>query len=535
MGLVHGRRDPPLPRAHPGDRGYGDHVTPIRERLARTPPGYRYSIGRILAIYSGLMIALLLAALDQTIVATALPRVVSELGGITQYSWVFTAYMLGSTVTVPLYGKLGDVYGRKPLFIVAITIFLVGSALCGAAQNMVELVIFRAVQGVGAGGLFPLTLAMVGMIVPPRDRGRYQGLIGSVFAAASIAGPLIGGFIVDNTSWRWIFYVNLPVGGLALAVILVTMPKRPYKQEHSIDWLGAAVLALGTTSLLLGLVWGGRDYPWGSPQVLGALTASVVLLALFAWIERRVSEPILPFDLLGNRTVAASVACMAFVGMAMFGTISYVPLFVQGVIGTSATSSGAVLTPLMLGAVITSFVSGQVVSRTGRYRPNTLLGPLILGTGELMLWRLTVNATNADAARAMVIAGVGLGLMMQIFVLSVQNSVARAKMGSATALTQFARSIGATLGVTLMGVIVNQRLPANVRESGTVIHRLPPAGREALAHALHPAFLLAAAVCGLVFVISLLWVREVPLRHGLEEVTIGDETSPQAGPAPAER
>jgi len=503
-------------------------VTSLRQRLATTPPGYRYSKGRILAIYSGLMVALMLAALDQTIVATALPKVVSELGGITQYSWVFTAYMLGSTVTVPLYGRLGDVYGRKPLFIVSISIFILGSALCGAAQNMVQLVVFRAILGIGAGGIFPLTLAMVGMIVPPRDRGRYQGLIGSVFAAASIIGPLIGGFIVDNASWRWIFYVNLPVGGVALAVILATMPKRPYKQEHYIDWLGAGILALGTSSLLLGLVWGGRDYPWSSFQVLGALTAAVVLLALFGLWERRVPEPIIPFHLLRNQTVAASVACMAFVGMAMFGTISYVPLFVQGVIGTSATSSGVVLTPLLLGAVTTSFISGQIVSRTGRYRPNTLLGPLILGAGELLLWRLSVNATNAQAARDMVIAGIGLGLMMQIFVLSVQNSVSRAEMGTATALTQFSRSIGATLGVTLMGVIVNQGLPPSVREHGTVIHRLPPAGREALANALHPAFLLAAGVCGLVFVISVLWVREVPLRHGFEDVTVGDEASPQA-------
>jgi EmrB/QacA subfamily drug resistance transporter len=501
-------------------------VTRLRERLARTPPGYRFSIGRILAIYSGLMIALMLAALDQTIVATALPRVVSELGGITQYSWVFTAYMLGATVTVPLYGQLGDIYGRKPLFIVAITIFLVGSALCGAAQNMVQLVIFRAVQGVGAGGLFPLTLAMIGMIVPPRDRGRYQGLIGSVFAAASIAGPLIGGFIVDTTSWRWIFFVNLPVGIAALAVILVTMPRRATRREHSIDWLGAAVLGLGTTSLLLGLVWGGRDYPWGSPQVLGALAASVVLLTAFAFVERRVPEPILPFDLLRNQTVASSVACMCFVGAAMFGTISFVPLFVQGVIGTSATSSGVVLTPLLLGAVITSFVSGQIVSRTGRYRPNTLIGPVVLGLGEVLLWRMGVNATNAEAARNMVIVGIGLGMMMQIFVLSIQNSVPRAQMGAATALSQFSRSIGATLGVTLMGVIVNQQLPASVRDQGTVIHRLRPVGREALANALHPAFLLAAGLCALVFVISLLWVREQPLRRGLEEY-VGDEASSQ--------
>src|SRR3954462_12216525 len=463
----------------------------MRERLARTPPGYRFSIGRILAIYSGLMVALLLAALDQTIVATALPQVVSELGGITQYSWVFTAYMLGSTVTVPLYGKLGDAHGRKPLFIVAISIFLVGSALCGLAQNMVQLVVFRAIQGVGAGGLFPLTLAMVGMIVPPRDRGRYQGLIGSVFAAASIIGPLIGGFIVDNFSWRWIFYVNLPVGGLAMAVIIVTMPRRRTKQEHSIDWLRAAGLALGTTALLLGPVWGGRESPWRSPQVVGALLASAVLLGIFAVIEQRVREPILPFDLLRNQTVASSVACMALVGAAMFGTISFVPLFVQGVIGTSATSSGIVLTPLILGAVTTSFISGQIVSRTGRYRPNTLLGPLILGLGMVLLWRMDVHTTNAEAARDMVVAGIGLGMMMQIFVLSVQNSVPQTVMGTATALTQFSRSIGATLGVTLMGVIVNQNLPPNVSTSGVAIHRLPAAGRLALANALRPAFLLA--------------------------------------------
>jgi len=507
----------------------------LRERLARQPPGYEFTIGRILAIYSGLMVALLLAALDQTIVATALPKVVSDLGGITQYTWVFTAYMLGSTVTVPLYGKLGDVHGRKPLFIVAIVIFLVGSALCGAAQNMWQLVIFRAVQGIGAGGLFPLTLAMVAMIVPPRDRGRYQGLIGSVFAGASIVGPLVGGFIVDNASWRWIFYVNLPVGGLALAVILLTMPKRPYKQEHSIDWLGAAVLAAATTALLLGLVWAGNEYPWSSPEVIIALTAAAVLSVAFAFIERGVPEPILPFNLLRNQTVASSVACMALVGAAMFGTISFVPLFVQGVIGTSATSSGIVLTPLILGAVVTSFISGQIVSRTGRYRPNTLIGPVILGAGILMLWRMNIQTTNAEAARNMVIAGIGLGMMMQIFVLSVQNSVPRAAMGTATALTQFSRSIGATLGVTLLGVIVNQNLPPNVTTSGVAIHRLPLAGRIALANALRPAFLAAFFLCVAVFVISLLWVREAPLRTGFEDVAVVDETSPQAGTRVAAR
>jgi EmrB/QacA subfamily drug resistance transporter len=507
----------------------------LKDRLARKPPGYQFTIGRILAIYSGLMVTLLLAALDQTIVATALPKVVSDLGGISQYTWVFTAYMLGSTVTVPLYGKLGDVHGRKPLFIVAIVIFLAGSALCGTAQNMWELVVFRALQGIGAGGLFPLTLAMVGMIVPPRDRGRYQGLIGSVFAGASIVGPLVGGFIVDNTSWRWIFFVNLPVGALALAVILVTMPRRAVRHAHSIDWLGAGVLAAGTTALLLGLVWGGRQYPWGSGEVVGSLVAAAILLAAFGSIERRVPEPILPFDLLRNQTVASSVACMGLVGAAMFGTISFVPLFVQGVIGTSATSSGVVLTPLILGAVTTSFISGQIVSRTGRYRPNTLVGPILLGAGMVLLWRMGVHTTNGEAARNMVVAGIGLGMMMQIFVLSVQNSVARSAMGSATALTQFARSIGSTLGVTVMGVLVNQGLPTSVQANGVAIHRLPAAGRAALANALHPAFLAGVVICAAVFVISLLWVREAPLRTELEEIPVGDEASPQPGARAAAR
>jgi EmrB/QacA subfamily drug resistance transporter len=306
---------------------------------------------------------------------------------------------------------------------------------------MTQLVLFRGVQDLGAGGLFPLALAVVGSIVPPRDRGRYQGLIGAVFASASIIGPALGGFIVDNTTWRWIFYVNLPVGGLALIVISLTMPRRAPHTDHSIDWLGAVLLALGSTAFLLGLVWGGRQYAWGSPEVLVAVISAAVLFAVFAAYERRVREPILPFDLMRNRTVAASLACMALVGMAMFGTISYVPLFVQGVIGTSATSSGVVLTPLMLGAVTASFISGQWVSRSGRVRPNAIAGPIVLTVGLFLLSQMTVHTTNGEAARNMVIAGVGLGLMMHVFVLAVQNAVPRARIGAATAMTQFSRSM----------------------------------------------------------------------------------------------
>jgi EmrB/QacA subfamily drug resistance transporter len=506
----------------------------VRARLARKPPGYTFTIGRILAIYAGLMVTLALAALDQTIVATALPHIVGDLGGLTQYSWVFTAYMLTSTVTVPLYGKLGDVYGRKNLFLLAIVLFLGGSALCGLAQTMTELVLFRAVQGLGAGGLFPLSLAVIGNIVPPRDRGKWQGLIGAVFASSSIIGPALGGFIVDNASWRWIFFVNLPVGALALVVISLTMPRRAPQTQHSIDWLGAGVLAAGTGALLLGLVWGGVQYPWASVEVIGALVASVVLLVGFALIESRAVEPILPFDVLRNPIVAGSVACMALVGMVMFGTISYVPLFVQGVIGTSAASSGLVLTPMTLGAVTASILSGQLVSRTGRYRWNAILGPVILTGGMLLLWRMSVHTTNAEAARNMVITGIGVGSMMQVFVLSVQNVVPRSRIGSATALTQFSRQMGATLGVTVVGVIVNHGLPrgAAVGGEGTSIHRLPPAARQALADAIHPAFLLSACLAAAVWVIAVVYVKEQSLRRSLDE-TAAVEAAAAAPAAPA--
>jgi EmrB/QacA subfamily drug resistance transporter len=507
-------------------------VAALRARLARKPPGYRFTIGRVLAIYGAIMLALLLAALDQTIVATALPRIVTDLGGFTSYSWVITAYVLAAAVTVPLYGKLGDIYGRRALYIVAISIFLVGSALCGLAQSLGELVAFRVVQGMGAGGLFALAHATIGVIIPPRERGRYQGLIGSTFAAGSIIGPALGGLIVDHASWRWVFYVNLPVGAVALAVIAIAIPKRTQRREHSLDLLGAALLAAGASSFLLGLVWGGQEHPWSSAQVLGAFAAAAALLTAFAFVERRAEEPILPFEFLRRPTVAAGVAAIGLSAMAMVGTIAFVPLFVQGVIGTSATSSGVVLTPFMLGAVIASAISGQWITKSGHYRPNALVGPVVLGLGLFLLSRMGTSTTNAEAAAYMVIAGVGLGLMMQVFVIAVQNEVPTRAMGSATALTQFARSIGATAGVTAMGVIVNHGLPADANLDRRSVHRLPPNLREALADALHPAFLAAASLCVLTLVIVAVWLKEVPLRRELEEPTAeaAEPTTPAVAP-----
>ena len=503
-------------------------MTAIKAWLRHQPPGYRLPFGRILAIYSGLMAALLLASLDQTIVATALPRIVSDLGGLGLYSWAFTAYVLAMTVTVPLYGKLGDVYGSKPLFVFAIGIFLLGSMLCGLAWSMPVLIAFRAVQGIGAGGLFALTHATIGRIVPPRSRGRWRGLIGVTFAIGSIAGPAVGGLIVDNASWRWVFFVNVPVGALALAVIWLTMPRRARRLHHSVDYRGAALLAGGIGALMLGLGWGGHEYAWASPQVLGAFVVSAVLLAAFAFVERRVREPIIPFELLRRRTVGSGIACVGLAGMAMFGVIAFVPLFVQGVLGSSATSSGAVLTPFMLAVVGTSIVTGQWISWKGRYKPNALAGPIVLGTGLLLLASMDTSTSVGQVTAYMVVSGTGLGLMMQTFVVAVQNSVPLDSMGSATALTQFSRSIGTTLGVTFMGVIVNQGLPTGVRLESETVQRLSPGLRAELADALQPAFLAAAFVCLVLLAVVIFGIHEVPLRRGFDEAATPAPVEPES-------
>jgi EmrB/QacA subfamily drug resistance transporter len=488
----------------------------LRARLAQKPPGYRFTIGRVLAIYGAIMVALLLAALDQTIVATALPAIVDDVGGLTSYSWVITSYILAMTVTVPLYGKLGDIYGRRLLWLFAISIFLLGSALCGLAQSMNQLVAFRVVQGMGAGGLFALAHATIGVIVPPRERGRYQGLFGSTFIVGSFIGPPLGGILVDQASWRWAFYVNVPVGLVALAVIAIAIPKRTARRDHYLDLPGAALLAGGTGSLLLGLVWS-AEHGWGSTLVLGLLGLAAGLLAAFAFVERRAPEPILPFGLLRHPTVATGVLCTGLAAMTFVGTIAYVPLFVQGVIGTSATASGVVLTPFMVAAVLASALSGQWISRSGHYRPNALAGPVALGAGLLLLSTMDTNTSNGEAATYMAVMGVGLGLMMQVFVVAVQNVVPFRAIGSATALTQFSRSIGSTLGVTLMGVVINHGLPSGTDVEQAAVRRLPPNLREALAEAMQPAFMSAAAIAAIIFLVVFFGLRAVPLREGFEE------------------
>jgi EmrB/QacA subfamily drug resistance transporter len=425
-----------------------------------------YLLGRrrTLIVFAGLLLGMLLAALNQTIVATALPDIVADLGGFDHYSWVFSAYMLTSTVTVPLYGKLSDVYGRRPFFLLAIVLFMAGAVVSGLAPTMTVLILGRALQGLGAGGLIPLAMAVIGDLIAPRERGKWQGLTGAVFGVASVVGPATGGWISDNASWRWAFFVSLPFGLLALVVVQKGFTMEPAHREHSIDYVGAALLTAGLSTGLLGTVWGGTQYPWASAEIVGLFAVSVVLLVVFVAWERRAREPILPLDLFRNRTFAASQVALFFIGAAMFATILYVPLFVQGVLGESATSSGAILTPLMLALIGASVAAGQLVSRTGRYKAVLLTSPVVLAVGFWLLSRLDAHSTLHETTRDMIVVGLGLGLGTSTFVLVVQNAVPRSMMGVATAGTQFFRTIGATIGVTVMGAMLTSNLHDELSE-----------------------------------------------------------------------
>ena len=492
---------------------------------------------QVLIPFSGAMLGLLLAALDQTIVATALPRIVADLHGLNHLSWVVTAYLLASTVTVPLYGKLSDLYGRKRLFIIAISLFLVGSAFCGAAQSMDELVAFRALQGLGAGGLVPLTFAVIGDLFSPRERGRFQGLTGAVWGVAAVAGPLLGGVLTDSVSWRWIFYINLPLGGLALVVIATTMHIPFARREHTIDYLGAALLSVGAVALLLAAVWGGQNYPWQSVEIIGLFAAGAVLLLAFLAVELRAPEPILPLALFRNSIFSVANAAALVVGAVLFGALIYIPLFVQGVIGGSATNSGVVLIPLSLGWVATSVLSGQLISRTGRYRVFPIVGSLFLVVGFWLLTRMGSQTSSLTATVDMLVIGLGLGLMYQTYVLAVQNAVPPREMGIATASVQFFRSIGATFAVAALGGILASRLhgelaaqlgsaaktvnPQLLLQSPATASHLPAqlvhGVRLALALSLHSVFDVCLPLA-VVTVATALLLKELPLRTktGLE-------------------
>lgn len=505
----------------------------------------------VLKVFAGLMTAMLLAALDQTIIATALPSIVGALGGLSQLSWVVTAYLLTSTVSVPLYGKVSDMYGRKALFQFAIVIFLVGSVASGAAQSMAQLIAFRAVQGAGAGGLMALSQTIIADIVSPRQRGRYMGYIGAVFGLASVVGPLLGGWLVDSWSWRWIFYINIPVGAAALVVTQRNL-KLPFpRHPHRIDYLGAALLTGGITALLLLTVWGGETYPWKSPVIMGLGATALLLLIAFVLVEHTAVEPLLPLELFRDPVFAVTTPLGFIVGAAMFAAIIFLPLFLQVVTGVSATSSGLLLLPLIAGLLVAVVGSGRLVTRWGRYKVFPVVGTVLLGVGLGLLATMSIHTTQAQASAYMLVVGLGIGLIMQVLVLAVQNSVPTRHLGTATSATQFFRSIGGALGVAAFGALLNNRLAENLaaafpREglparggqmNPATILSLPPPVRalvqSALADAITSVFLLAVPLAALAF--TLAWaLKEVPLGttvhvgHEATEVTPGVVEPPQA-------
>jgi EmrB/QacA subfamily drug resistance transporter len=418
----------------------------------------------LLVAFSGMMLATLLAALDQTIVATALPRMVGDLGGFERLSWVVTGYLIAATVTIPLYGKLSDLYGRRRLMAVSIAIFVAGSLLCGLAQTMNQLVAARVLQGIGAGGLIPLSQAAIADLFPPRERGRYLGYIGAMWAIAAVAGPLLGGILTDHASWRWIFWVNLPLGGLALAVVLRNMRVHSERREHSIDWLGAVVLTAGVTGLLLACAWGGTTFPWGSAEVLGTGLGGLALVAAFVPIERRASEPLLGLRLFRERNLGISTGGSLVIGMVLFGVTVYVPVYVQSVLGVSATSSGVILMPMVLTWVVVVFGVGHAIARTGRYKVFPLAGSLIVVAGVVALTQIGTETSRVFVGAALGLLGVGMGISLQPYLIAGQNDVAPGDVGVATAGMQFARSMGGSLAVAALGAVLANRVTAELTE-----------------------------------------------------------------------
>jgi EmrB/QacA subfamily drug resistance transporter len=464
------------------------------------------------ATVAGLMLTLLLSALDQTIVGTAMPRVVSELHGFEHYAWVTTAYLLTSTTVVPIVGKLSDLYGRRWFLLGGTAFFLFTSGLCGLSQDMTQLIVFRGLQGLGGGVLMSTVLTVISTLFPPAQRARMQGLFSGVFGLASIVGPLLGGYLTDQLSWRWVFYVNLPVGIVALTVLwLFYRDAGPRRRAASIDYVGAATLTAAVVPLLLALSWGGAQYPWGSVQVVGLVLVAVLMFAAFLWTEAHVPEPILPLSLFRNSVLAISALAIGIVGVAMFGTILYIPLFVQGVIGTSATQSGSVLTPMMFAMIASSITGGQVIARTGKYKWMAVGGLALASLGMLLLAGMGPDTDYSTAVRNMVLIGFGLGPVMPTFTLASQSAVRVEQIGVATSLTQFTRSIGGTLGTAIFGSLLINSFGPGVQGAFPPGAAVPPELKASLASALHGVFLAGSGVT-FVGVLTVIFLREIPLR-----------------------
>ncbi|MDX6738398.1 MFS transporter [Actinocorallia sp. A-T 12471] len=502
-------------------------------------------------VIAALMLGILLGALDQTIVSTALPTIVSEFGGLNHLSWVVTAYLLASTASTPLWGKLGDQYGRKPLYVAAIIVFLVGSALCGAAWDMLSLIVFRAFQGLGGGGLIVLGMAIVGDVVPPRERGKYQGFFGAMFGVASVAGPLLGGFFVDNLTWRWVFYVNLPIGLVALAMVSFALHGKRDGTKHRIDYAGTAAIAGAAVCLVLGTTWGGTEYSWGSPVIIGLFLGAVVLLVLWWLAERRAAEPVLPLHLFGNPVFSVAGFLAFVIGFALFGSVTYFAVYLQVVKGESPTVSGLSLIPQMLGVLAASITSGLLITRTGHYKVFPIVGTGLMTVALALCSRLAPDTPVWEQSVYFALLGVGLGSVMQVLIIAVQNSSPYADLGAATSGNTFLRSIGGAFGVAVFGTIFSNQLatnvsralvgiqlppgvdPAEVQENSAILRTLPPEQSRAIlgayADAIQTVFLCAVPVAALAFVAS--WfLREVPLKTATREAGMGESMG-----APTER
>lgn len=494
------------------------------------------SHAEIMVVIVALMLAMLLAALDQTIVATALPTIASDLHGLSKYSWVATAYLLTSAVATPLYGKISDMFGRKKIFQIAIGMFLLGSVLCGAAQTMNQLIVFRGIQGIGGGGLMTLALAIVGDVVPPRQRGKYQGYFSGVFAISSVAGPLLGGLFTDHLNWRWIFYINLPLGLLAMAAVATRLHLPVRKSPHKVDYLGASLLATAVVTLLLATIWGGIDYPWGSATIIGLFATSGISTLLFLWREKFAKEPIIPLRLFRSHIFSVASLLSFLVGIVMFGALIFLPEYQQIVRGDSATKSGLMLLPLVAGIMIASVGSGRLITKTGKYRRYPIAGTALISIAFWLFSHIAVDTSRVVLSVWMLVLGLGLGLVMPVLTIAVQNAVDRKDLGTATSAVTFFRSIGSSLGAAIFGAILANRLVHHVAEQlpgagasnaakglttstsmlqqlpGDVVHKL----MVAFSASFHDVFLLGIPFAVLAFLVTLI-LREAPLHDGHHE------------------